>query len=161
MGKKVKLVAIIETEENTLLDDAAIERSVGTLGIVKSYEVSLDTGESDEKVAEKTTQTSASPSEIKSFVNNSNKIYFGNLSPEERISVGITLLHSSNLEKIQQDSNFKNNIMKMFINKFSEDESYVNKLITDTNDDSLFEILKSKFLEGDLTQMFIYLWQTC
>ena len=49
----------------------------------------------------------------------------------------------------------------MFINKFSDDESYVNKLIADTNDDSLFETLKSKFLEGDLTQMFIFLWQTC
>ena len=98
---------------------------------------------------------------MKSFINNSNKIYFGNLSPEERVSVGITLLHSSNLEKIQNDSNFKNNIMQMFINKFSDDESYVNKLIADTNDDSLFETLKSKFLEGDLTQMFIFLWQTC
>ena len=161
MGKKVKLVAVIETEENTLLDDAAIERSVGILGVVKSYEVSLDTGDSGDKTTEKVTQAPASSSEIKSFINNSNKIYFGNLTPEERISVGITILHASNLEKIKKDSNFKNNLMQMFINKFSENESYLNKLVTDTNDDSLFEILKSKFLEGDLTQMFIFLWQTC
>ncbi len=161
MGKKVKLVAVIETEENTLLDDAAIERSVGILGVVKSYEVSLDTGDSGDKITEKVTQAPASSSEIKSFINNSNKIYFGNLTPEERISVGITILHASNLEKIKKDSNFKNNLMQMFINKFSENESYLNKLVTDTNDDSLFGILKSKFLEGDLTQMFIFLWQTC
>ena len=58
MGKKVKLVAVIETEDNTLLDDAAIERSVGVLGVVKSYEVSLDTEESGDKATEKLSQTS-------------------------------------------------------------------------------------------------------
>ena len=53
MSKKIKLVAIIETEDNVVIDDSAIENSVGSLGIVKSYKIDLDdANENDNKSQE-------------------------------------------------------------------------------------------------------------
>ena len=80
MSKKIKLVAIIETEDNAVIDDSAIENSVGSLGVVKSYNISLDdANESDNKSQESGISTDSS-SEVAKFIKDSNKIYYGNLS---------------------------------------------------------------------------------
>ena len=47
----------------------------------------------------------------------------------------------------------------MFNDKFEIDSVKVEKLFNDTSDPSLLEVTKSKFLEGDLTQMVIYIWE--
>ena len=47
----------------------------------------------------------------------------------------------------------------MLSSKFEVSDSYLNSLFDDIKDGSLFDVLKEKFLEGDLTQMFIYIWE--
>ncbi len=162
MPKKIKLTAVIEADDNAVLDESAINNSVGKLGKVESYNIGIDTGESDNAVggaASSQEGSSAGVSEISSFIKDSNKIYYGSLDVEKRKAVVISMLHSANLEKAKNDSGFKNKLSSMFANKLEEENSYVDKLLNDTNDESLFEVVKSKFLDGDLSQMFIYIWE--
>ena len=44
----------------------------------------------------------------------------------------------------------------MFNDKFEIDSVKVEKLFNDTSDPSLLEVTKSKFLEGDLTQIVMF-----
>ncbi len=159
MSKKIKLVAIIETEDNVVIDDSAIENSVGSLGIVKSYKIDLDDANENDNKSQEGSISSDSSSEVANFIKNSNKIYFGNLSPEERVSIAIAILFSANNEKINQEGNFKQNVFSMFTTKFEVSDPYLNSLLDDLKDGALFGVLKEKFLEGDLTQMFIYIWE--
>ncbi len=159
MSKKIKLVAIIETEDNAVIDDSAIENSVGSLGVVKSYNISLDDANESDNKSQESGISSDSSSEVAKFIKDSNKIYYGNLSPEERVSIAITILFSANNEKVNQEGNFKQNIFSMLSSKFEVSDSYLNSLFDDIKDGSLFDVLKEKFLEGDLTQMFIYIWE--
>ena len=159
MVKQVKLVAIIEANENAVFDDSSINRSVGLLGSVKSFEVSLELEQStsNEQKSDKTSaQTS---SELVNFIRESHKIYFGTLTMEQRKSVGISVLHAANLEKIRSDEAFKSKFTSICSQKFSIDESSVSNILSNTNDDNLFNDIRSKFLEGDLTQMFVYIWE--
>ena len=43
----IKVVAIIETEEDTVFDDLAMENSVGLLGTIKSYDIDYNIIEED------------------------------------------------------------------------------------------------------------------
>ena len=150
MVKQVKLVAIIEANENAVFDDSSINRSVGLLGSVKSFEVwlELEQSSSNEQKSDKTSaQTS---SELVNFIRESHKIYFGTLTMEQRKSVGISVLHAANLEKIRSDEAFKSKFTSICSQKFSIDESSVSNILSNTNDDNLFNDIRSKFLEGDL-----------
>ena len=51
MPKKIKLTAVIEADDNAVFDESAINNSVGKLGKVESYNIGIDTGESDNAVA--------------------------------------------------------------------------------------------------------------
>ena len=51
---------------------------------------------------------------------------FGNLSPEERVSIAIAILFSANNEKINQEGNFKQNVFSMFTTKFEVSDPYLN-----------------------------------
>ncbi|MBS91960.1 MAG: hypothetical protein CMM95_02780 [Rickettsiales bacterium] len=162
MPKKIKLTAVIEAEDDVVLDESAINNSVGKLGRVESYNIGLDTGENQDPSAAGVSSkagSAASASEISSFIRNSNKIYYGSLDIEKRKAIAITIVHVANQEKVKNDGGFRTKIISMFANKFEEDDSYVDKLLNDTNDVSLFEVVKGKFLEGDLSQMFIYIWE--
>tara|TARA_B100000989_G_scaffold84497_2_gene60604 strand:+ start:1653 stop:2684 length:1032 start_codon:yes stop_codon:yes gene_type:complete len=158
MVKQVKLTAIIEANDNAVFDDSSINQSVGLLGSVKSFEVSLDEEEStsNEQFDSNSTQNS---SELVNFIKESNKIYFGTLTIEQRKSIGITVLHVANLEKIRNDDAFKSKFISICSQKFSLNESSVSNILSNTNDDALFSDIRSKFLEGDLSQMFVYIWE--
>ena len=158
MVKQVKLTAIIEANDNAVFDDSSINQSVGLLGSVKSFEVSLDEEEStsNEQFDSNSTQNS---SELVNFIKESNKIYFGTLTIEQRKSIGITVLHVANLEKIRNDDAFKSKFISICSQKFSLNESSVSNILSNTNDDALFSEIRSKFLEGDLSQMFVYIWE--
>ena len=158
MVKQVKITAIIEANDNAVFDDSSINQSVGLLGSVKSFEVSLDEEEStsNEQFDSNSTQNS---SELVNFIKESNKIYFGTLTIEQRKSIGITVLHVANLEKIRNDDAFKSKFISICSQKFSLNESSVSNILSNTNDDALFSEIRSKFLEGDLSQMFVYIWE--
>ena len=162
MTKKVKLTAIIEAEDNAVFDDSAINNTIGKLGRVESYNIGLDTGENEDSssgVSSSGKGGSEQVSEISSYIKDLNKIYYGSLEIDKRKAVAITLVHVANQDKAKNDNGFRTKIISMFSNKLEEEDSYVEKLLNDTNDESLFDLVKSKFLEGDLSQMFIYIWE--
>tara|TARA_B100000686_G_C16757090_1_gene956240 strand:- start:1008 stop:2078 length:1071 start_codon:yes stop_codon:yes gene_type:complete len=166
MAKKVKIVAIVETEDGAVFDDSTINRSVGLLGTVQSYNIGYDTEEIEVdsldtkgSVEEKKKPTSPASSETSNYIRDANKIYFGSLTFDERKSIAIAVINTANLDKIENNSELKKKIMTMISNKLELDDSNVESLLNDTNDKSLFEVLKQKFLEGDLIQMFIYIWE--
>ena len=159
MVKQVKLTAIIESHENAVFDDSSINKSVGLLGSVKSFEVSLYQEESSSNEQTSDITSTQKSSELINFIRESNKIYFGTLTVEQRKSVGISVLHAANLDKIRNDEAFKSKFTSICSQKFSLDESAVSNILSNTNDDALFNDIRSKFLEGDLTQMFVYIWE--
>ena len=159
MVKTVKLTALIEANENVAFDEASINQSLGQLGLIKSFEISLDSEDDKSTQAKVDSTTSQSSSEIVNFIRESNKIYFGTLNIEQRKTLGITVLHAANHEKIMNDETFKSKFISMGSKKFYLDESYITNLLSGTDGDKLFDELKSKFLEGDLTQMFVYIWE--
>jgi len=159
MVKTVKLTALIEANENVAFDEASINQSLGQLGLIKSFEISLDSEDDKSTQAKVDSTTSQSSSEIVNFIRESNKIYFGTLNIEQRKTLGITVLHAANHEKIMNDETFKSKFISMGSKKFNLDESYITNLLSGTDGDKLFDELRSKFLEGDLTQMFVYIWE--
>lgn len=159
MVKQVKLTAIIESHENAVFDDSSINKSVGLLGSVKSFEVSLYQEESSSNEQKSDITSTQKSSELINFIRESNKIYFGTLTIEQRKSIGITVLHVANLEKIRNDDAFKSKFISICSQKFSLNESSVSNILSNTNDDALFSDIRSKFLEGDLSQMFVYIWE--
>ena len=159
MVKTVKLTALIEANENVAFDEASINQSLGQLGLIKSFEISLDSEDVKSTQAKVDSTTTQSSSEIESFIRESNKIYFGTLTIEQRKTLGITVLHAANHEKIMNDETFKSRFISMSSKKFNLDESHITNLLSRTDGDKLFDELRSKFLEGDLTQMFVYIWE--
>ena len=159
MVKTVKLTALIEANENVAFDEASINQSLGQLGLIKSFEISLDSEDVKSTQAKADSTTTQSSSEIESFIRESNKIYFGTLTIEQRKTLGITVLHAANHEKIMNDETFKSRFISMSSKKFNLDESHITNLLSRTDGDKLFDELRSKFLEGDLTQMFVYIWE--
>ena len=117
---KTKLVAIIETDDNTVIDGAMFKRTISVLGNVESCKVEsnfdeTNLEESTAKPDEK--KPTSSLSEMSQFINDANKIYYGSLSIDERKIVSISIIHVSNLEKIEKDPEFKKKIITILVDK--------------------------------------------
>ena len=160
MSKKVKLEVILRIDKEISIDESMIQRSVGLLGEVDSYNLSENI---------ESTPTSTQPSDVDSsnnsisgiseLINNANKIYYGTLTIDQRAIVALAIFKYSNFESISNDPSLKDKIISIFTNKFGMDEATSKKNLEGDINSQNFEDLKSKFLEGDLTQMFIYIWE--
>ena len=159
MSKEIKLSASIEIDDNESLDELMIKHAIESLENVKSCNIKL---EDTSKTSDSTTSaiSSASISEISAFIRgDSDKIYYGSLTFEERKSVAMIVIRVANFDQIEKNSIYKKKVISSLSEKFEIEEPSVEKLFNDTNDPALLSVMKGKFLEGDLTQMFIYIWE--
>ena len=157
MTKKVKLVLTLDIEEGTIIDEFMVKRMLGQLGEVVSYSLS-DFKEGNDNLQPETQSREVDITQISEFINEANKIYFGSLSIDNRKDVALAILHISNLDKLGSDQ-LKQKFSQIFTEKFEIDSAKVQKLMNDTNDVLLFDVIRTKFLEGDLAQMIIYIWE--
>ena len=157
MAKKVKLELTLSIEEDTIIDEFMVKRMLGELGEVVSYDLS-DLKEGNQSSQSIGQNPELAITQISEFINEANKIYFGSLSIDNRKDVALAILHISNLDKLGSDQ-LKKKFAEMITTKFEIDSVKVEKLMTDTNDASLFDVIRTKFLEGDLAQMIIYIWE--
>ena len=157
MAKKVKLELTLSVEEDTIIDEFMVKRMLGELGEVLSYNLS-DFKEGNKSIQSNIQNSEVAITQISEFINEANKIYFGSLSIDNRKDVALAILHISNLDKLGNDQ-LKQKFSEMFTTKFEIDPAKVNKLMNDTNNVSLFDVIRTKFLEGDLAQMITYMWQ--
>ena len=160
MVKKIKIEAIIEIDDSSHIDDSLLKRTIASLGNVQSC--SIDNNFNDQKVnikASNETLLDKSVSEIDHFINDANKIYFGTLTIGERKFVAASILHSSNIANIKTNTEFKDKLKNTLTKKFEIDSKYVDQLLNSEKDESVLDTLKEKFLEGDLIQMFTYIWE--
>ena len=157
MTKKVKLVLTLDIEEGTIIDEFMVKRILGQLGEVVSYSLS-DFKEGNDNSQPEIQSQEVEITQISEFINEANKIYFGSLSIDNRKDVALAILHISNLDKLGSDQ-LKQKFSQIFTEKFEIDSAKVQKLMNDTNDTLLFDVIRTKFLEGDLAQMIIYIWE--
>ena len=157
MTKKVKLVLTLDIEEGTIIDEFMVKRMLGQLGEVVSYSLS-DFKEGNDNSQPEIQSQEVEITQISEFINEANKIYFGSLSIDNRKDVALAILHISNLDKLGSDQ-LKQKFSQIFTEKFEIDSAKVQKLMNDTNDALLFDVIRTKFLEGDLAQMIIYIWE--
>ena len=157
MTKKVKLELTLDIEEDAIIDEFMVKRMLGQLGEVLSYSLSDFKDGNDNSQPEIQSQE-VEITQISEFINEANKIYFGSLSIDNRKDVALAILHISNLDKLGSDQ-LKQKFSEIFTEKFEIDSTKVQKLMNDTNDASLFDVIRTKFLEGDLAQMIIYIWE--
>ena len=157
MTKKVKLVLTLDIEEGTIIDEFMVKRMLGQLGEVVSYSLS-DFKEGNDNLQPETQSREVDITQISEFINEANKIYFGSLSIDNRKDIALAILHISNLDKLGSDQ-LKQKFSQIFTEKFEIDSAKVQKLMNDTNDALLFDVIRTKFLEGDLAQMIIYIWE--
>ena len=157
MTKKVKLELTLNIKEETIVDEFMVKRMLEQLGEVVSYNLS-DLKEGNDNSQSEVQNQQVEITQISEFINEANKIYFGSLSKDDRKDVSLAILHISNLDKLETDQ-LKQKFSDMFTEKFKIDSTKVEKLINDTNDASLFDVIRTKFLEGDLAQMIIYMWE--
>ena len=157
MTKKVKLVLTLDIEEGTIIDEFMVKRMLGQLGEVVSYSLS-DFKEGNDNLQPEIKSQEVEITQISEFINEANKIYFGSLSTDNRKDVALAILHISNLDKLGSDQ-LKQKFSQIFTEKFEIDSAKVQKLMNDTNDVLLFDVIRTKFLEGDLAQMIIYIWE--
>ena len=157
MTKKVKLVLTLDIEEGTIIDEFMVKRMLGQLGEVVSYSLS-DFKEGNDNSQPEIQSQEVEITQISEFINEANKIYFGSLSTDNRKDVALAILHISNLDKLGSDQ-LKQKFSQIFTEKFEIDSAKVQKLMNDTNDVLLFDVIRTKFLEGDLAQMIIYIWE--
>ena len=160
MSKKIKIEAIIDLEGDLHVDEALLKRTIGSLGEVESCKIinDFDLNKDVTSVAQ-TKISSNSVSEISQFLNDANKIYFGTLLIDERKYVAASILYRSMAQKVKDDNNYKVKLVKSLTDKFEIDISYVEELLNQNLDISHLESIKQKFLEGDLIQMFTYIWE--
>ena len=157
MTKKVKLVLTLDIEEDAIIDEFMVKRMLGQLGEVVSYSLS-DFKEGNDNSQPEIQSQEVEITQISEFINEANKIYFGSLSIDNRKDVALAILHISNLDKLGSDQ-LKQKFSQIFTEKFEIDSAKVQKLMNDTNDVLLFDVIRTKFLEGDLAQMIIYIWE--
>ena len=157
MTKKVKLVLTLDIEEDAIIDEFMVKRMLGQLGEVVSYSLS-DFKEGNDNLQPEIQSQEVEITQISEFINEANKIYFGSLSIDNRKDVALAILHISNLDKLGSDQ-LKQKFSQIFTEKFEIDSAKVQKLMNDTNDVLLFDVIRTKFLEGDLAQMIIYIWE--
>ncbi len=159
--KRIKFEAIIKISDDLIIEDSMVNRTAGLLGEIESYDVktNLD-NETYQKENTNATDNSSDPfSQISSTINNANKIFYGSLSLEERKAVSLTIFLQANFEKINSDPEFKKKILDIFEKKFLLDQTLSQKLIDSSGENSSFDNFKNKFLDGDLTQILIYIWE--
>ena len=159
--KRIKFEAIIKISDDLIIEDSMVNRTAGLLGEIESYDVktNLD-NETYQKENTNATDNSSDPfSQISSTINNANKIFYGSLSLEERKAVSLTIFLQAYFEKINSDPEFKKKILNIFEKKFLLDQTLSQKLIDSSGENSSFDNFKNKFLDGDLTQILIYIWE--
>ncbi len=160
MSKKIKIEAIIELIGDTHIDESMLKRTISSLGNVESCKVTDDLESEKAKAAEpKVSISTNSVSEISKFLNDANKIYFGTLSIDERKYVAASILYRSVSQKVKEDNEYKEKMSKSFIEKFEIDSDYTKELLSQNLDVSALSSIKDKFLEGDLIQMYTYIWE--
>ena len=112
MSKKVKLIAIMEVEDDVIFDEFMMKRTLGQLGEITSFSVN-DHDKGGEASQSATQNQDMAITHISEFINDANKIYFGTLSIENRKDVALAILHVSNLDKLANDQS-KKQFKKMF-----------------------------------------------
>ena len=160
MVKKIKIEAIIEIKDESHIDDALLKRTISPIGEIESCKIVTDLSKSsnDEQKAN-SLSLDKNISEVEHFINDANKIYFGTLSVEDRKYVAASILKSSSRSSLQDNAHFKDKLIQTLTNKFEIDSEYAISLLEQEKDPDALETLKSKFLEGDLIQMFTFIWE--
>ena len=149
----------LNIDKDITIDEPMIKRSVGLLGEVDSYNLIEDFENSTSITPSEPNKSPQSILEISEFINNANKIYYGNLSIEQRAHVALAILKYSNFELFSSNPDMKDKISSMFVQKFNIEESLSKKILEGETNDLNFQELRTKFLDGDLTQIFIYIWE--
>ena len=160
MVKKIKIEAIIEIKDESHIDDALLKRTISPIGEIESCKIVTDLSKNfnDEQKAN-SLSLDKNISEVEHFINDANKIYFGTLSTEDRKYVAASILKSSSRSSLQDNANFKDQLIQTLTKKFEIDSEYAISLLEQEKDPDALETLKSKFLEGDLIQMFTFIWE--
>jgi uncharacterized tellurite resistance protein B-like protein len=159
MSKKIKLEVVLSIDKEINIDEGMIQRSVGLLGDIDSYNVSENLESTQTETPSQSSSTESSISEISELINSANKIYYGNLTIDQRAHVALAIFKYSNFEAISSNPGLKDKISSIFSNKFDLDDVTSKKNLEGEINSQAFEDLKNKFLDGDLTQMFIYIWE--
>ena len=161
--KRIKLEAVIKVSNDIIVEEAMIKRTAGLLGEIESYDVNNNYNESqtdENNSAEKRTENQDGFSEITKSINSANKIYYGSLSLYVKAkAVSLTIFIQVNFDKIKSDENYKAKISSLFENKFSFEKNQLKKIFLSSGENSNFDNFKNKFLEGDLLQIIIYIWE--
>ena len=160
MVKKIKIEAIIEIKDESHIDDALLKRTISPIGEIESCKIvtDLNKNSNDEQKANSLSLDKNIP-EVEHFINDANKIYFGTLSIEDRKYVAASILKSSSRSSLQDNANFKDKLIQTLTKKFEIDSEYAISLLEQEKDPDVLETLKSKFLEGDLIQMYTFIWE--
>ena len=159
--KKIRFEAIIKISDDMIIEDSMVKRTAGLLGEIESYNIANDPDkEINETKKTSSLNGSSDPfSEISNTINNANKIFYGSLSLNERKAVSLTIFIQANFDKIKSDQDFKKKILSIFEKKFSFNQTFSQKVFDNSGENSNFDNFKKKFLEGDLTQILIYIWE--
>lgn len=160
--KRIKLEAILKVSDDIIIEDAMIKRTTGLLGEVESYNVNNNYDENkvnENNAASNNSQNQDGFSEITNSINSADKIYYGSLSLDERKAISLTIFIQVNFDKIKSDENYKAKIFSLFEKKFSFEKTSVEKILISSGESSNFDNFKNKFLEGDLLQIIIYIWE--
>ena len=160
MVKKIKIEAIIEIKDESHIDDALLKRTISPIGEIESCKIVTDLSKnSNDEQKANDLSLDKNISEVEHFINDANKIYFGTLSIEDRKYVAASILKSSSRSSLQDNANFKDKLIQTLTKKFEIDSEYAISLLEQEKDPDALETLKSKFLEGDLIQMFTFIWE--
>ena len=160
MVKKIKIEAIIEIKDESHIDDALLKRTISPIGEIESCKIITDlSNNSNDEQKANSLSLDKNISEVEHFINDANKIYFGTLSIEDRKYVAASILKSSSRSSLQDNANFKDKLIQTLTKKFEINSEYAISLLEQEKDPDALEKLKSKFLEGDLIQMFTFIWE--
>ena len=160
MVKKIKIEAIIEIKDESHIDDALLKHTISPIGEIESCKIITDlSNNSNDEQKVNSLSLDKNISEVEHFINDANKIYFGTLSIEDRKYVAASILKSSSRSSLQDNANFKDKLIQTLTKKFEIDSEYAISLLEQEKDPDALETLKSKFLEGDLIQMFTFIWE--
>ena len=158
--KKIKIEAIIDIKDESHIDDALLKRTISPIGEIESCKIITDlSNNSNDEQRANSLSLDKNISEVEHFINDANKIYFGTLSIEDRKYVAASILKSSSRSSLQDNANFKDKLIQTLTKKFEIDSEYATSLLEQEKDPDALETLKSKFLEGDLIQMFTFIWE--
>ena len=160
--KRIKLEAILKVSDDIIIEDAMIQRTTGLLGEVESYNVNDNYDENkvnENNAASNNSQNQDGFSEITNSINSADKIYYGSLSLDERKAISLTIFIQVNFDKIKSDENYKAKIFSLFEKKFLFEKTSIEKILISSGESSNFDNFKNKFLEGDLLQIIIYIWE--